>query len=158
MGRTKTTTRGNIVAKNRKARRDYVIHDKFEAGIVLKGTEVKSLREGRASIGEAFAGEKGSELFLQNAYIPEYSASGAASYEPRAPRKLLMHRGEIGKLLSAINRKGMTIVPLSVYFNKRGIAKVELAIAEGKQQRDKRQTVKQRDWDRQKARLLRNKD
>ena len=158
MGRTKTTTRGNIVAKNRKARRDYVIHDKFEAGIVLKGIEVKSLREGRASIGEAFAGEKGSELFLQNAYIPEYSASGAANYEPRAPRKLLMHRSEIGKLLGAINRKGMTIVPLSVYFNKRGIAKVELAIAEGKQQRDKRQTVKQRDWDRQKARLLRNKD
>ena len=158
MGRTKTTIRGNIVAKNRKAQRNYVIHEKFEAGIVLRGTEVKSLREGRASIGEAFAGEKGNELFLQNAYIPEYSASEAASYEPRAPRKLLMHRSEIGKLLGAINRKGMTIVPLSVYFNKRGIAKVELAIAEGKQQRDKRQTVKQRDWDRQKARLLRNKD
>ena len=115
-------------------------------------------REDRFLPAEAFAGEKGSELFLQNAYIPEYSASGAASYEPRAPRKLLMHRSEIGKLLGAINRKGMTIVPLSVYFNKRGIAKVELAIAEGKQQRDKRQTVKQRDWDRQKARLLRNKD
>ncbi len=148
---------GRVAAKNRKARRDYTIGDTFEAGIMLKGSEVKSLRLGRASIGESYAAEKGGELYLNNAYIPEYFGSSATSHETRGQRKLLMHRREISKLLGAINRKGMTLLPLSIYFNKRGIAKVELALAEGKRQHDKRQTVKQRDWDRQKARLLRDK-
>ena len=148
---------GRLAAQNRKARRDYTLGETFEAGIVLRGSEVKSLRQGRASIGEAYAAEKGGELYLNNAYIPEYAASGIAGHEPRAARKLLMHRREINKLMGAINRKGMSLVPLSVYFNKRGIAKVKLALAEGKRKRDKRAQIKQRDWDRQKARLLRNK-
>ncbi len=148
---------GRLAAQNRKARRDYTIGETFEAGIVLLGSEVKSLRQGRASIGEAYAVEKGGELYLNNAYIPEYAASGVSRHEPRGARKLLMHRREINKLMGAINRKGMTVVPLSLYFNKRGIAKVELALAVGKRKIDKRQVVKQRDWDRQKARLLRGK-
>ena len=148
---------GRLAAQNRKARRDYTIGETLEAGIVLKGTEVKSLRQGRASIGEAYAAEKDGELYLNNAYIPEYAASGSAGHEPRAARKLLLHRRQINKLMGAINRKGMTVVPLSLYFNKRGIAKVELALALGKRKTDKRQVVKQRDWDREKARLLRNK-
>ncbi len=148
---------GRLAAQNRKARRDYTIGETLEAGIVLKGTEVKSLRQGRVSIGEAYAAEKDGELYLNNAYIPEYAASGSAGHEPRAARKLLLHRRQINKLMGAINRKGMTVVPLSLYFNKRGIAKVELALALGKRKTDKRQAVKKRDWDRQKARLLRNK-
>lgn len=148
---------GRLAAQNRKARRDYTIKETFEAGIVLLGSEVKSLRLGRASIGEAYAAEKGGELYLNNAYIPEYAASGGSGHEPRGARKLLMHRREINKLMGAINRKGMTVVPLSLYFNKRGIAKVELALAVGKRKIDKRAQIKQRDWDRQKARLLRGK-
>jgi len=146
-----------FAAQNRKARRDYTIGEKFEAGIMLEGSEVKSLRLGRASIGEAYASDRGGEIFLTNAYIPEYSAAGGVSHEPRRPRKLLLHRREIAKLLGAINRKGMTLLPLSIYFNKRGMAKVELALAEGKRQHDKRQTVKRRDWERDKARLMRDK-
>ena len=148
---------GRLAAQNRKARRDYTIEETFEAGIVLLGSEVKSLRLGRASIGEAYAAEKGGELYLNNAYIPEYAASGGSGHEPRGARKLLMHRREINKLMGAINRKGMTVVPLNLYFNKRGIAKVELALAVGKRKTDKRAQIKQRDWDRQKARLLRGK-
>ena len=148
---------GRLAAQNRKARRDYSIQETFEAGIVLLGSEVKSLRLGRASIGEAYAAEKDGELYLNNAYIPEYAASGGSRHEPRGARKLLMHRREINKLMGAINRKGMTVVPLSLYFNKRGIAKVELALAVGKRKIDKRQAVKKRDWERQKARLLRGK-
>ncbi len=146
----------NIAAQNRKARHDYHILETLEAGIMLMGGEVKSLRQGRASIGESFAGEKHGEIYLQNAYIPEYSA-GAVGHEPRGPRKLLLHRREISKLLGAVQRKGMTLVPLKLYFNQRGIAKVELAIAEGKRQYDKRQTEKSRDWGRQKDRLLRER-
>ena len=148
---------GRLAAQNRKARRDYLITDTFEAGIVLTGTEVKSLRQGRASIGEAYAAEKSGELFLNNAYIPEYSAGGISGHEPRDARKLLMHRREISRLSAAIHRKGMTVVPLSIYFNKRGIAKVELGLGEGKTRRDKRETIKRRDWQRQKARLMREK-
>ncbi len=148
---------GRLAAQNRKARRDYTIEETFEAGIVLLGSEVKSLRQGRASIGESYAAEKGGELYLNNAYIPEYAASGGSGHEPRGARKLLMHRREINKLMGAINRKGMTVVPLSLYFNKRGIAKVELALAVGKRKTDKRAAIKKRDWDRQKARLLRGK-
>ena len=146
-----------FTAKNRKARRDYLITDTFEAGIVLTGSEVKSLRQGRASIGEAYAAEKSGELFLNNAYIPEYSAGGIAGHEPRGARKLLMHKREINRLSAAIHRKGMAVVPISIYFNKRGIAKVELGLGRGKTRRDKRETIKRRDWQRDKARLMREK-
>ena len=145
----------NIAAQNRRARHNYAILETFEAGIMLKGTEVKSLREGRASIGEAYAHEKDGALYLLNAYIPEYS-SGTFGHGPRDPRKLLLHKREIAKLLNAIQRKGQTLVPLSVYFNEKGLAKVELALAQGKQHHDKREAQKKHDWDRQKARILRH--
>jgi len=148
---------GNSVAQNRRARYDYHIVETLEAGIMLKGTEVKSLRGGRASIGESFAGEKDGALYLQNAHIPEYSG-GAFNHDPRAPRKLLLHRRELDKMLDAVQRKGMSLVPLSVYFNDRGIAKVQLALGEGKRRQDKREAVKKQDWNRQKSRLLRGKD
>lgn len=148
---------GRLAAQNRKARRDYTIGETFEAGIMLTGTEVKSLRQGRASITEAYAADRGGELFLQNAYIPEYAAGGYAAHEPRGARKLLLHRRQINKLLAEVHRKGMTLVPLSIYFNNRGIAKVELAVAEGKRRVDKRAAIKKRDWQRQKARLMRGK-
>ena len=146
---------GRLAAQNRKARRDYTIEETFEAGIVLLGSEVKSLRQGRASIGAAYAAEKGGELYLNTAYIPEYAASGGSGHEPRGARKLLMHRRQINKLMGAINRKGMTVVPLSLYFNARGRAKIELAIATGKRKYDKRAAEKERDWKRNKQRLLR---
>ena len=158
MAAKKKQSSGNTVAQNRKARRDYTIVEIFEAGIMLLGTEVKSLRSGRASIGEAYAGEKNEALYLFNAFIPAYDSSGYTAHDPRSPRKLLLHRREITKLLAAVNRKGMTLVALSLYFNQRGIAKVQLALAEGKQKRDKRQDEKKRDWQRDKARLLRNKE
>ncbi|MBT3307197.1 MAG: SsrA-binding protein SmpB [Alphaproteobacteria bacterium] len=148
---------GNTVAQNRKARRDYTIVETFEAGIMLLGTEVKSLRAGRASIGEAYAVDKNNALYLSNAFIPAYESAGYMTHDPRAPRKLLLHRREITKLMAAINRKGMTLVPLSIYFNDRGIAKVQLALAEGKQKADRRQDAKTRDWQRDKARLMRDK-
>ena len=147
----------NIAAQNRKARHDYSIEEHFEAGIQLYGTEVKSLRQGRATITEAFASEKDGELFLLNAYIPEYNAASHFSHEPKRPRKLLMHRREIAKLDIAVNRKGMSLVPLSIYFNDRGIAKVDLALAKGKDKADKRAAVKDRDWKRQQSRLMHEK-
>ena len=158
MAAKKKRSSGNTVAQNRKARRDYTILEIFEAGIMLLGTEVKSLRSGKASIGEAYAGEKNDALYLFNAFIPAYESSSHTAHDPRSPRKLLLHRREIIKLLAAVNRKGMTLVALSLYFNQRGIAKVQLALAEGKQKRDKRQDEKKRDWQRDKARLLRNKE
>lgn len=149
---------GNIVAQNRKARRDYQIVETMEAGLELTGTEVKSLRAGRASLNEAFAGEKHGELFLFNAHIPVYEgASRIFNHEPGRDRKLLLHRKQMGKLLGAQKQKGMALVPLKIYFNARGLAKLELALGEGKRSFDKRETVKQRDWDRQKGRLLRDK-
>jgi SsrA-binding protein len=148
---------GKIAAQNRKARHDYLIEDRIEAGIVLAGTEVKSLREGKASIVEAYAGEKDGDLYLMNAYIPEYTAARHFNHEPRRARKLLVHRRERNKLLGAVAREGMTLVPLSIYFNARGIAKVELALARGKRAVDKRAAIKERDWQRQKARLMREK-
>ncbi len=147
----------NIAAQNRKARFDFSIEESIEAGIQLYGTEVKSLRAGRATITEAFASEKNDELFLLNAYIPEYDASGHFNHDPKRPRKLLLHRREIAKLDIAVNRKGMSLVPLSIYFNDRGIAKVDLALARGKQKADKRADVKDRDWKRQQSRLLHDK-
>jgi SsrA-binding protein len=149
---------GRIAAQNRRARHDYHIEETLEAGIVLTGTEVKSVRAGRASINESYAAEQHGEMFLVNAHIPEYShAPKAANHEPTRPRKLLLHRREISKLLGAIKQKGRTIVPLSIFFNPRGLAKVELALATGKHTYDKRQTIKDRDWGRQKARLMRDK-
>lgn len=146
------------VAQNRKARFNYFIEDTLEAGIVLTGTEVKSLRAGGVSINESYADVKGDEIFLVNAHIPEYTkAHVKLQHEPRRPRKLLLHKNQISKLIGAVQRKGTTIVPLSIFFNKRGIAKVSLGIASGKKQFDKRETEKKRDWQREKGRLMREK-
>jgi SsrA-binding protein len=149
---------GRIAAQNRRARHDYFIEDTVEAGIILSGTEVKSLRTGQASIAEAFAREVNGELFLVNAHIPEYTqAHRLLQHEVKRPRKLLLHRREMGKLLGSIKREGVTIVPLAVYFNPRGIAKVQLGLAKGKRKTDKREAEKTRDWQRDKARLMRNR-
>ena len=145
------------VAQNRKARHNYLIEETLEAGLVLTGSEVKSLREGRASIGEAYAAEQAGELYLFNAHIPEYRAANRLNHAPKRPRKILVHRRERSRLFGQIQREGYTLVPLSLYFNPRGIAKVELGLAKGKRQVDKRETSKRRDWERQKARLLRER-
>lgn len=145
-----------IVATNRRARHDYFIEETLEAGIALTGTEVKALRDGRANIAESYASQEDGELWLINAYIPEYAPGGRAfQHAPRRHRKLLMHKRQMARWLSETEKKGMTIVPLSLYFNERGIAKVELGLARGKRQVDKRETEKKRDWQRQKQRLLR---
>jgi SsrA-binding protein len=145
-------------AQNRRARHDYLIEDTVEAGLVLQGSEVKVLRSGEASIAEAYADAQAGELFLVNANIPEYKAANRFSHEPRRPRKLLLHRKEMNKLLGAIRREGVTIVPLSIYFNERGRAKVELGLAHGKRKADRRQAEKERDWQRDKARIMRARD
>jgi SsrA-binding protein len=144
-----------IVADNRKARFNYSIGDTFEAGIALTGTEVKSLRAGKATIGESYAGEHRGEIFLINANIPEYLQANRFNHEPKRPRKLLLHKRQVNKLIGAVQREGMTLVPLRLYFNEKGRAKVELALAKGKQLHDKRETEKKRDWNRDKARLMR---
>ncbi len=144
-----------FVAQNRKARHNYFIDDTIEAGIILMGTEVKSLRAGKVSIGEAYAGEKDGDLYLFNANITEYDSGNRHNHAPTRPRKLLLHKREVDRLLGAVNRKGMTIVPLDIHFNDRGYAKVTLGIARGKQMHDKRATAKDRDWKRDKARLMR---
>jgi SsrA-binding protein len=144
-----------IVAQNRKARHNYHIAERFEAGIALTGTEVKSLRQGRASMGEAYAAERGGEIFLINAHIAEYDAGGRDNHEPTRARKLLLKKREIRKLIGSLRRGGKTLVPLSLYFNARGRAKIELAIATGKRKYDKRAAEKERDWKRNKQRLLR---
>ena len=144
------------VAENRRARFDYFIDDKFEAGIALTGTEVKSLRFGEGSIAEAYAEVRGNEVWLVNANVPEFSHGNRFNHEPKRPRKLLLHAREIDKLTGAVERKGMTLVPLSVYFNGRGRAKVELALAKGKNVADKRATIKERDWKRDQQRILRD--
>ena len=152
-----TLTAGNIASENRKARHEYTILETIEAGIVLAGTEVKSLRTGRANLADSFAGQQDGELYLFNAYIPEYQVKTAFSHETRRPRKLLVHRKEMRKLLGSITREGMTLVPLSIFFNQRGLAKVQLGLAKGKKLHDKRAAEKERDWRREKARLLRDK-
>jgi SsrA-binding protein len=159
MARPKPSTfdKQKIVAENRKARFNYHIEDTFEAGLALAGTEVKSLRFGEGSIAESYAEVKDGEVWLINANIPEFSHGNHHNHEPKRPRKLLLHEREIDKLFGAVERKGMTLVPLSIYFNSRGRAKVELALAKGKQAHDKRQTMKDRDWQRDKARLMREK-
>ena len=146
-----------IVADNRKARFNYEIVDTYEAGIALTGTEVKSLRQGKATIGEAYAGPSGEEFFLFNAYIPEYLQSNRFNHETRRPRRLLLHKRQINKLIGATQREGFTVIPLKVYFNDRGRAKVELGLGRGKKLHDKRETEKQRTWNREKARLMREK-
>ena len=148
---------GKLVAENRKARFNYDIVEKLEAGIVLTGSEVKSLRTGKANIGDSYASSEGGELYLINAHIAEYTQAGRTNHEPTRRRKLLVHRREMGRLIGAIQREGMTLVPLKLYFNARGIAKVELGLAKGKKLHDKRETEKKRDWDRQKGRLMREK-
>ena len=150
-------TPGRRVAQNRRARHDYFIDERLEAGIMLAGTEVKALREGRASLQDAYAGEMHGELFLFNAYIPEYRAANRFNHETRRPRKLLVHRRERDRLLGAVRREGVTLVPLSLYFNRRGIAKIDLGLARGKRQYDKRQDLKERSWQRERQRLLRDK-
>ena len=145
------------VAQNRRARHDYLIEDTLEAGVVLRGTEVKVLRQGQASIGEAYADEDGGELYLVNANIPEYKSSAHFNHQPRRPRKLLLHKKQMNRILGAIRREGITVVPLSIYFNERGRAKVELGLARGKRKVDKRQAEKQRDWQRSRARILRDR-
>jgi SsrA-binding protein len=153
MARDPSTLR--FAAQNRKARHDYFIEDTVETGLVLLGSEVKSLRAGKASIGEAFAAEKDGELWLFNAYIPEYGAAAHFGHAPRRARKLLLRKREMHKLMGAVTREGMTLVPLAIYFNERGIAKLQLGLAKGKRKVDKRETAKERDWQRSRARLLR---
>ncbi len=146
-----------LVAQNRKARHNYVIEESLEAGVVLAGTEVKSLRQGRASIAEAYAADERGELYLFNAHIPVYESAGRFNHDPKRPRKLLLHRRELARLVGLVRREGYTLVPLSLYFNPRGVAKVELGLARGKRKVDKRETEKRRDWQRQKARLMRER-
>ncbi|KQQ12943.1 SsrA-binding protein [Methylobacterium sp. Leaf123] len=146
-----------VVADNRSARFHYAIEDTFEAGIALTGTEVKSLRGGKATIGESYAGPSGNDLMLFNAYIPEYLEANRFNHDTKRPRRLLLHRRQINKLIGATQRQGYTVIPLKIYFNDKGRAKVELGLGKGKQLHDKRESVKQRDWDRDKARLMRDK-
>ena len=144
-----------VVAENRRARYDYFVEERFEAGIQLAGTEVKALRTGEGSIAESYATVEDEQVFLINSSIPQYGNRGYADHEPRRKRKLLMKGREIAKLHGAINRQGLTLVPLSIYFNSRGRAKIELALARGKKVHDKRETIKERDWKRDQQRLLR---
>lgn len=148
---------GKVVADNRKARFHYEITDTYEAGIALTGTEVKSLRSGKATIGEAYAGPSGEEIFLFNAYIPEYLQANQFNHETRRPRRLLLHKRQIDKLIGATQREGFTVIPLKVYFNDQGRAKVELGLGRGKKLHDKREADKQRTWNREKARVMRDR-
>ncbi|MGB1864589.1 MAG: SsrA-binding protein SmpB [Candidatus Puniceispirillum sp.] len=145
------------IAENRKARHEYEIEDRIEAGLILLGSEVKSLRTGRASIAESYAGEDSGRLMLFNANIPIYEPA-RVNHEPKRPRELLVKARERNKLLGLIRREGMTLVPLSLYFNDKGLAKISLGLAKGRKKQDKRQASKDRDWSRDKARLLRAKN
>lgn len=146
-----------IVAENRRARHEYFIEEEIEAGIMLTGTEVKALREGKANIAESYASPEDGAIWLVNANIPEYSAGNRENHEPKRKRKLLLHKREIARLSQAVERKGYTLTPLRLYFNERGIAKLEIGLAQGKKLHDKRDTSKERDWNRQKQRLLRER-
>ena len=146
-----------LIAANRRARFDYFLEESFEAGLALTGTEVKSLRGGRANIAESYAAVEGRELMLVNADIPPYGQANRFNHEPRRPRKLLMRRRQIDKLIGAVQREGRTLVPVKLYFNEKGLAKLEVALAKGKKAHDKREASAERDWQRDKARLLREK-
>ena len=145
----------HVVADNRKARFNYEIGEVFEAGIALTGTEVKALRLGKATIGESYADTRGDEIWLINANIPEYRQGGRFNHAPKRPRRLLLHRRQINKLAGAVQREGMTLVPLKLYFNEKGRAKIEIALGRGKKLHDKRETEKKRSWERERGRLLR---
>ena len=153
----KTEDRTRVVAQNRRARFNYEIGETFEAGIALTGTEVKALRGGKATIAESYADARGNEIWLVNANIPEYLQGGRFNHAPKRVRKLLLHRRQIDKMMGAVEREGMTLVPLKLYFNEKGRAKVELALARGKKLHDKRETEKKRSWERERGRLLRAK-
>ena len=159
MSRPRPTTfdKKKIVAENRRARFEYFIEDVYEAGLALTGTEVKSLRFGEGSIAESYAEVRDEQVWLVNANIPEFSHGNRHNHVPKRPRKLLLHAREIAKLHGAVAREGMTLVPLSIYFNGRGRAKVELALAKGKKAHDKRETIKERDWKREQGRILRDR-
>ena len=146
-----------VAAENRQARYHYEIGDQFEAGIALTGTEVKSLRTGKATIAESYVSPERGEIYLINATIPEYPPAGQFNHEPRRPRKLLVRAKELKKLASAVDREGRTLAPLELYFNDRGIAKIKIALAKGKKAHDKREATKDREWKRQQGRLLRDK-
>lgn len=146
----------HTVAENRRARFDYFLEEKFEAGIMLTGTEVKSLRHGQCSLNESYAVERQGDIWLTGSHIAPYNPAGAhLQHDPMRHRKLLLHKKQVAQLMAAVKQKGYTIVPVRLYFNSRGVAKVEIALAKGKQQHDKRATIKERDWNRDKARILR---
>ena len=153
----KTERKLRVVADNRKARFNYFIDETFEAGVALTGTEVKSLRAGKATIGESYADARGGEIWLINSNIPEYQHANRFNHPPKRPRKLLLHRRQINKLIGAVEREGRTLIPLKLYFNEKGRAKIELALARGKKLFDKRDTEKKRSWERERGRLLRQK-
>jgi SsrA-binding protein len=146
-----------VVAENRKARFNYAVEDTLEVGIVLTGTEVKSIRNGKATIAESYADARDGEIWLVNANIPEYLQANRFNHLPKRPRKLLLHKRQASKLIGAIEREGMTLIPLKLYFNERGRAKLELALARGKKLHDKRETERKRSWDRERGRLMRDK-
>ena len=146
-----------LIAENRRARYDYFLDDTVEAGLVLTGTEVKSLRQGRANIAESYAAVEGREIVLVNADIPPYGQANRFNHEPRRPRKLLLSRRQIDRMIGAVQREGRTIIPVKLYFNEKGLAKLEVALAKGKKVHDKRETEAARDWQRDKARLMREK-
>jgi SsrA-binding protein len=147
---------GKLIAENRRARFDYFLEQTFEAGLALTGSEVKSLRNGRANIAESYAAVEGDEIVLVNADIPPYVQANRFNHEPRRPRKLLLHRKEINRLIGAVQREGRTIVPTKLYWNDKGMAKLELALAKGKKAHDKREAAAERDWQRDKARLMKD--
>ena len=155
--RKKADPNNKTVAENRKARYNYAIEDTFEAGLVLGGTEVKSLRNGKANIAESYASYEDGELWLINSHIPEYLQANRFNHEPRRRRKLLMSKREISRLSQAVAREGMTLIPLKLYFNERGRAKLQLGLGKGKKVHDKRETEKKRDWNREKSRLMRDR-
>ncbi len=154
---SKPERRFKVVADNRRARFNYEIGETFEAGIVLTGSEVKSLRSGKATIAKSYADTRDGEIWLINSNIPEYKQAGRFNHAPKRPRKLLLHQRQINRLAGAVDREGMTVVPLKLYFNEKGRAKVEVALAKGKKLHDKRETLKKRSWEREKGRLMREK-
>jgi SsrA-binding protein len=148
---------GKLIAENRRARFDYFLEDNIEAGISLTGSEVKALRNGRANIAESYAAVEGNQVVLVNADIPPYAQAGRFNHEPRRPRKLLLHRKQLDRLIGAVQREGRTIIPTRLYWNDKGMAKLEIALAKGKKNHDKRETEAARDWQRDKARLMRDR-